>query len=56
MSAGRLSDADREYLRRSCEESGVPVKITDPAVVLRAADTLRSSTPLISQSEGRRAA
>lgn len=40
MSA-RLSEEDREYLRRSCEASGVPERVEDPETVLRAADLLR---------------
>lgn len=45
MTAGRLSPEDREYLRKSCEESGVPVKITDPTVVQLAADILNPPLP-----------
>lgn len=39
-----LSEEDCEWLRRSCEASGVPEKITDPEVVLRAAEVLRPAS------------
>lgn len=47
----RLSAEDIEYLRRSCEESGVPEKVTDPIVIADAADILR---PVITSRVGRR--
>ena len=40
----RLAAADEEYLQRSCAASGVPVKVTDPVTVHRAADILRGDT------------
>lgn len=40
---GRLSAADREYLRRSCATSGVPEKVTDPATVARTAALVLNS-------------
>jgi len=36
----RLSAEDEEYLRRSCEESGVPRHVTDPVALGRAASRL----------------
>ena len=36
-----LSPKRKEWLRRSCEASGVPVVITDPTVLATAAETLR---------------
>lgn len=50
---GYLSPEDLEYLRRSCEESGVPVTITDPIALDEAAEILR---PTSKPTEGRRAA
>jgi hypothetical protein len=35
-----LSPADREWLEKSCVDSGVPVKVTDPIVITRAASVL----------------
>ena len=39
----RLSTQDREYLRRSCAASGVPVRVTDPVLITRAAELLRGA-------------
>lgn len=36
-----MSPEDLEYLRRSCEASGVPVKITDPEALDQLAAILR---------------
>lgn len=35
-----LSRADREWLAKSCADSGVPEKVTDPVVITKAADVL----------------
>lgn len=37
----RLSEADLEYLRQTCERSGVPVKITDKRQLRELAAVLR---------------
>ncbi len=57
MSA-RLSPEDLDYLRRSCEQSGVPLRVADRATVVAAADILRPRRPApVSRREpGRRAA
>lgn len=34
--------ADLDYLKKSCEKSNVPVRVEDPAVILAAADILKS--------------
>lgn len=36
-----LSQSDREWLKKSCAESGVPERVTDPETVLKAAEVLR---------------
>lgn len=38
--AGRLTDEEMEWLRRSCEEQGVPFKVTDPATLRKIATLL----------------
>jgi len=42
--SAQLSTQDRDYLRRSCDASNVPVKVTDPVVVARAARLLRGAS------------
>lgn len=43
--ASLLSERDEAYRRRSRVESGVPVFITDPVVLARAADILNGREP-----------
>jgi hypothetical protein len=39
--SARLTNAERRWLRESCEKSGVPERITDPVELARAAELLR---------------
>jgi hypothetical protein len=39
-----LAELARAWVRRTCEEQGVPAKVTDPGVLGRVADLLVTAT------------
>jgi hypothetical protein len=39
-----LAEQAREWVRRTCEEQGLPVKVTEPTVIAQVVDVLSTAT------------